>query len=265
MRLFLFAILVLAPACATSSHRYERLRRAASEPTERPFHPFRDEAARSRTLLDDAPLFEGETELDLERYLAEVLRRNPTLAAARHAVDSGVARYPQVTAFDDPLLGFAIAPGSIGFDAVDFAQRIELSQRFPWPGKLGLRGDVALSEAEARAEDLRTSRDQLVREAKSAFFHLYYVYRAIEIRRAAETRYAAGTASKQDALQAEVAYDHLLHRGIVLERTRRVALGRSNALLNRVFFSLLVITVSFLPIFTLEATEGRLFKSCCST
>ena len=32
-----------------------------------------------------------------------------------------------------------------------------------------------------------------------------------------------------------------------------------------VFFSLLVITVSFLPIFTLEATEGRLFKPLAFT
>jgi len=241
MRPFLLAILVLAPACATSSPRYDQLRRRTAEFTRQPLsYP----GARPLQLLDDAPVFEGRAELDQASYLAEVLHRNPTLAAARHALDVAIARYPQATALGDPRLSYAVAPGSIGSDAVDFAQRIELSQRFPWPGKLGLRGEVALSEAEARAEDLRTARDQLVREAKSAFFHLYYVYRAIEInevnkailqesRRAAETRYAAGSASKQDALQAEVAYNHLLHRGIVLERMRRVAIGRSNALLNR--------------------------------
>lgn len=244
MRPILLAILMLAPACATSSPRYDRLRRAASEPIQRTPSPSRQETRRPLELLDDAPVFEDRPEIDVDEYVAEVLRRNPTLAAARHALEAALARYPQVTALDDPMFGYAAAPGSIGSDAVDFAQRIELSQRFPWPGKLALRGDVALSEAEARAEDLRTARDQLLQEAKSAFFHLYYVYRAIEInevnkailvefRRAAETRYAAGTASKQDALQAEVAYDHLLHRGIVLERMRRVALGRSNALLNR--------------------------------
>jgi len=244
MRPFFLAILVLAPACATSSPCYERLRRSASEYDEQPPSVSDDRSAAPPGLLDDAPVFESRTELDLESYLAEVLRRNPSLAAARHALGAAIARYPQVTALDDPMLGYALAPGSSGSDAVDFAQRIELSQRFPWPGKLRLRGDVALSEAEAREEDFRTARDQLVLEGKSAFFHLYYVYRAIEInevnkailqefRRSAETRYAAGTASKQDALQAEVAYDHLLHRGIVLERMRRVALGRANALLNR--------------------------------
>ena len=32
-----------------------------------------------------------------------------------------------------------------------------------------------------------------------------------------------------------------------------------------IFFSLLVITVSFMPVFTLEATEGRLFKPLAFT
>src|SRR5207244_2188383 len=32
-----------------------------------------------------------------------------------------------------------------------------------------------------------------------------------------------------------------------------------------IFFSLLVITISFLPVFTLEATEGRLFKPLAFT
>ena len=244
MRPFLLAILLIAPACATRSPRYDRLRRAASAPIERVPSTSSGHHRGPRDLLDDTPVFEHREEIVLEDYLAEVLGRNPTLAAARHTLDASIARYPQARAFDDPMLGYAVAPGSVGSGAVDFAQRIELSQRFPWPGKRELRGDVALSEAEAIREDLRTVRDQLVREAKSAFVRFYYVYRAIEInevnkailqefRRTAETRYAAGTASKQDALQAEVAYDHLLHRGIVLERMRRVGQGRLNALLNR--------------------------------
>jgi outer membrane protein TolC len=244
MRPFLLAILAIAPACAYDSPRYDRLRRAASAPMERLPSPSSRHGQRPRDLLDATPVFENRTQIALEDYLAEVQSRNPTLAAARHALEAAIARYPEVTALGDPMLGYAVAPASIGSDAVGFSQRIELSQRIPWPGKLGLRGDMALSEAEAKQADLRTARDQLVREATSAFVRFYYIYRAIEInevnkailqefRRAAETRYAAGTASKQDALQAEVAYDHLLHRGIVLERMRRVGQGQLNVLLNR--------------------------------
>jgi outer membrane protein, heavy metal efflux system len=241
MRPLVFAVILIAPACASTSPRYDRLRRSVSAPIES--LPSRSDR-RPQDLLDDTPVFEQQPELVLEHYLAEVLERNPTLSAARQALEAAVARYPQVTALDDPTFTYAVAPNSAGADALDFAQRITFSQRLPWPGKLQLRGDRALSEAEATREDLRVVRDQLVREAKSAFVSFYFVYRAIEInevnkaillefQRMAETRYAAGTASKQDALQAEVAYDHLLHRGIVLERQRRVGQGRLNALLNR--------------------------------
>ena len=42
----------------------------------------------------------------------EVLLRNPTLAAARAAVQEALARYPQDTAFDDPMLGYMVGPRS---------------------------------------------------------------------------------------------------------------------------------------------------------
>ena len=44
-----------------------------------------------------------------------------------------------------------------------------------------------------------------------------------------------------------------------------VILGAMQEVGPSVFFALLVITVSFLPIFTLEATEGRLFKPLAFT
>lgn len=234
--------------CVATSPRYRQLHDAASRAPDEPWasRPSSevlgyDEILRSG---DHAPKYLAAPELILDEFVADVLRRNPTLAAAQHAWQSAVARYPQVTALNDPQFSYGIAPGSIGSDSVDFGQRLELSQRLPWPGKRELRGEVALSEAEARGEELRAARDRLAYEAKAAYFHYYFVYRAIEVnetnkvileefQRTAETRYAAGTASKQDALQAEVAYNHLLHRSIVLERMRRVAQGRLNALLSR--------------------------------
>lgn len=53
------------------------------------------------------------------------------------------------------------------------------------------------------------------------------------IRRIAETKYATGTASKQDALRAEVESYQLEHEAIQLERMRRETLATLNTLLNR--------------------------------
>ena len=187
---------------------------------------------------------EKSPELVLEELLETVLDRNPTLASMQRAYRAAVSRYPQVTAFDDPKFSYGFAPKSIDSDRVDFGQRFELSQHIPFPGKLRLRGEAALGEAQAARSDFDAARDGLIEKTKHSYFDYYYAFRAIgindvnlslleEFQRIAETRYAAGTASKQDALHAEVERYHLEHRGIVLERLRKLARARINTLLHR--------------------------------
>src|SRR5207237_8809372 len=49
------------------------------------------------------------------------------------------------------------------------------------------------------------------------------------------------------------------------QQARALCVGGIQEVGPTIFFSLLVITVSFLPVFTLEATEGRLFKPLAFT
>ena len=99
-------------------------------------------------------------------------------------------------------------------------------------------------EAEAAGHDVKRVRQQLILETARAYFDYYYVFLAIDInnvnldllkefQRIAETKYAAGTASKQDWLQAEVDRYHLEHQAIVLERMCKVSQARINTLLHR--------------------------------
>ncbi len=229
--------------------RYRELRRVASKPP-----PELARAVGTRSPLAGRPervpaggsleALEKSAELGLEELIESVLDRNPTLASMQRAYQAAVSRYPQVTALDDPMFSYGFAPKSIDSDRVDFGQKFELSQRFPFPGKLRLRGEAALEEAEAARSDFEAARDGLIEEAKRSYFDYYYAFRAIDIndvnlslleefQRIAETKYAAGTASKQDALHAEVERYHLEHRGIVLERLRKFARARINTLLHR--------------------------------
>ena len=101
--------------------------------------------------VDDASLVVG-GELDRAKVVAAVLARNPDLDVARATWRAAVAAYPSAIALDDPMASYAIAPFSIGSD-VPFGQRIEVSQRLPWPGKRELRGDAAIADAEAMQAD----------------------------------------------------------------------------------------------------------------
>lgn len=193
---------------------------------------------------DGATLFAGDAYLERVPLVRAVLERNPSLRAARYAWRAALARYPQVTALDDPMLGLGIAPRSIGSDDVDPAPQVQLSQKLPFPGKLRLRGEAALAEAEAMASDHDAVRLHLATMASLLFDDYYLAARSLainaehvalleEFQRIATARYAVGEAAQQDPIQAEVELTHALHRQVVLETTRRIAAEQINALLHR--------------------------------
>jgi len=70
-------------------------------------------------------------------------------------------------------------------------------------------------------------------------------------------------------IMVENSHSHIMHNQLLPENKRRphwaVILESSKEVGPSIFYSLLVITVSFIPVFTLEAQEGRLFKPLAFT
>ena len=199
-------------------------------------------AAPAQSASDD--LFAGHTALDRQALIAAVLARNPSIGAARWAWRAALARYPQETALEDPMLEYTLAPASVGSSSVDTGQRVALSQALPFPGKLALRGEVALAEAEAAASDFAAVRLRLATLASLLFDQAYLIERKLavndthrtllaELRAIALARYEAGMASQQDPLEAELEEAELLHRDVALRADREIAREQLNALLHR--------------------------------
>jgi len=197
-----------------------------------------------RSLESGRAVFADHETLDRRSLVESVLERNPNIAVARQARRAAIARYPQATSLDDPMLGIGAAPLSFGSHQVDAASRFELSQRFPFPGKRRLRGEAALSEAEASGEDLETLRLELATLACQLFDDYTFAARALEIneehttlvdesRRTALARYAAGQDSKQGVLQAEMAVAQASYERTELESEASLIVRRINALLHR--------------------------------
>jgi outer membrane protein TolC len=182
-------------------------------------------------------------ELSVDVLVEQVLARNPSLAQMEAAWQAASARYPQVTSLDDPMVGAALAPASIGSNEVEFGGRLEISQKYPFPGKRALRGQAALAEAGAAERDVEDMRLQLIESAKNAFFDYYLVHRALgvndegvrllrEARNSAEARVRTSKASLQEVLQIDVEIGRQQERRINLERIRKVATARINTLLH---------------------------------
>ncbi len=185
--------------------------------------------------------FTGVSELSVDALIEAVLARSPSVPEMIAAWKAAQARYPQVTSLDDPLFGTTLSPA--GFSRVGNGYRMELFQRYPWPGKLQLKGEVAQAEANAACRDVENARQQLIESARDAFYDYFLTFRALEVnaealrllrefKQNAEARYKTGQVSAQDPLQADVEIGRLRERDIVLERQRQVAIARINTLLQ---------------------------------
>lgn len=183
------------------------------------------------------------SELDEHVLVEQVLARNPSLAQMIAAWQAATARYPQVISLDDPMFGATVGPASIGSNDVDFAYRVEVSQKYPWQGKLALRGANALAEAAAVGHDVEDVRLQLIESARTAFYDYYLVERGLEVneealrllkefRENAQTRFQTGRTPQQDVLRADVEIGRQRERLLKLERMKQVAIARINTLMH---------------------------------
>jgi outer membrane protein TolC len=186
---------------------------------------------------------EGLTVLTAGDVVRAVLERNPTLDQMRASAAAAAARYPQVTSLDDPTLAFRTPPGSAWSPNTNYAAIVEVAQKFPYPGKRGLKGDAARADAQAAVEEVEDARLRLVEAARAALADYYLAVKSTgvaeenakllrEFRQNAEARYKAGKAQQQDFLQAEVEVARQEERLVSLRRARLVAVARLNTLMH---------------------------------
>ena len=175
----------------------------------------------------------------------QVLARNPSLEAAAAALRAARARVAPAGAFDDLMVSYSLAPLSIASERVPFGQQVEVGQALPWPGKRGLRTDVARAEEAVARSDVQELRLRLALMASQLYDQYFLVHRAFAIneehvalletiKQSAEAQYVVGRASQQDPLQAEVELSHLLHERLTLGAQISTLRAQINALLHRV-------------------------------
>ncbi|MCA9468389.1 MAG: TolC family protein, partial [Nitrospira sp.] len=87
------------------------------------------------------PAFAQDSILKLHTLVEEALRRNPDIQAAKRRWEASQAIIPQVQSLPDPSL-------VLGYQRMPMLEPLEgpvygFSQKFPFPGKLGLKGEVA--------------------------------------------------------------------------------------------------------------------------
>jgi len=186
----------------------------------------------------------------LDELVEQALRRNPEILAAQKRYEAMRQRPSEESSLPDPMLSLGYnsngnpLPGAgIGTQPTANAGFM-VSQEFPFPGKLGLRGGIAAREADAGFQQYLMTRLSVVSRLKQAYHQLHHAYEMIDIMerdrdllrkilRITEARYSVGKAAQQDVFKAQTQISIMETR---LERSRQELRSRQfeiNSLLNR--------------------------------
>lgn len=183
----------------------------------------------------------------LKEFISIALENNPELLEAQNRIKASREVPPQAGSLDDPVLRFGLS--NLPVDTFAFDERIAttkditLSQKLPFPGKLGLRTEIAnknVGVAEQSYDDLKL---KIIRDVKRSYFELCFVLAAIEITQQnkkllqqfvtiAETKYSVGKGIQQDVIKAQVELSKIMDRLIAFNKRKETEQGKLNSLMN---------------------------------
>ncbi|MGB7062785.1 MAG: TolC family protein [Candidatus Zixiibacteriota bacterium] len=187
-------------------------------------------------------------ELVLDSLVAEAIRANPNLAAAKSRYQAFEARVPQAGSWPDPMFKTVysnLPTDSWAMDRTPMSGiELMLTQTIPFPGKLGLRKSATRSLARKAEKEYQSAEDFVISQLKQNYYRLYLLEKSIEITeknkvlledfaKIASTRYSVGKGIQQDVLKAQVEVSRMMDKLISLEEMSWMTRARINVLLDR--------------------------------
>ena len=187
----------------------------------------------------------NKSSLQLEILIGEVLKRNPNLEAAKDRIRAAAEVVPRVQVIDDPEFKFLSDYNNFKSNS-EFIPMLQyqISQTFPFPGKLGLKGKVAAEILKQfQSQEAITKRD-LVLQTKKLYFQLFFNYASSQINQsnrdlvkdlidASLALYKSGIAGYEEVAKAQVELQVLDEQLLSIQADRIFILAMLNAILDR--------------------------------
>ncbi len=182
----------------------------------------------------------------LDDYLEYAALNNPGLEAAFNRWKAALQKVPQARALDDPKFTYAYYIKEVETRVGPQRHKFELSQMFPWFGKLSAKGNIALEAANKEKELYEAEKLKLFFEVKDAYYEYYYLTRAIAtteehkrliiyLESVARTNYSTGITPYGDLIKAQVELGKLEDSLLTLRDLQDPIVAKLNEALNRPF------------------------------
>jgi outer membrane protein TolC len=182
------------------------------------------------TLLISPPLLaqnQGDLPRDLHDLIAEALKANAEVKQMRSLHSASQETIKSAGALEDPEIGFTlkdIPTDNWAQNQEPMTQKmLELSQKFPFPGKRRLRSEVAEEQARSDGYLYRDKANEVRAKVVIGYWNLSLACANFDLTRknkqfweqvvqVAETRYSVGRGQQADVLQAQVELGNYLDR-----------------------------------------------------
>ena len=182
---------------------------------------------------------------DLQAFISEALQANPEIKEKSQIKTASEESIRPAGSLDDPNFSFnilALPVDTWAFNQWDMTQKqLAISQKFPFPGKLRLRSEVA--QEQSRSDEF--SHQDKINEIRTRVIQGYWTlsldYASYDITlknkhwweqvvKVAETRYAVGRGLQADVLQAQVELGAYLDRLLKWRQSQASVQADLNAL-----------------------------------
>ena len=180
----------------------------------------------------------------LRRYVQQALDQHPALQGSLARYRAALQKVPQATSLPDPMLQFTQFIRNVETRVGPQLNTFMLSQKFPWFGKLDLKGKVVFKEATAQYQAYRAQEREIIVQVKRAFYDLGYVDRAVQISQEeqsllehyeslAQIRYSTGQGLLQAVIKIQAEISKIINRLKILDQQRVSLVSRLNTLMDR--------------------------------
>lgn len=185
---------------------------------------------------------------DLQGLINEALKANAEVKQMAALKDAAKEMVRPAGALDDPEFAFIlkdIPTDSWAFNKDPMTQKmVELSQKFPFPGKRRLRAEVAAEQAKTEEFVYHDKVNEVRTKVIAAYWGFSLVYASQDLTaknkklweqvvQVAETRYGVGQGSQAEVLQAQVELGNYLDKLLQWQQKQESLASELNALRSK--------------------------------
>lgn len=192
--------------------------------------------------------FSSAEDLNLQDMVDEALKNSPEIQMFDARTAASRFRIPQAKSLPDPMVMFGYQ--NEGFRRYTYGEMpdaqwmFSASQMFPFPGKLGLKGEMAAKEADGAGASYESAKRRIIARVKEQYFDLFLTYKGIDflqdmkalfmrVEDAATARYSSGMGMQQEVLMAQTEKYMLFEREEMFRQKQRSTAAMLNATVGR--------------------------------